>query len=118
MRRSEQPTKDDSKMSKPSNSSTVEDRSDLTRYIKDEAMITILQKKGIRKLFPIQYETYDMISKGEDVVAKDRTGSGKTLAFSLPIIMKMRNMSKLKGNHSPKFLIVLPTRYFYLHAGS
>jgi superfamily II DNA/RNA helicase len=73
-------------------------------------MIKILNKKGINKLFPIQYETYNLIYKEEDVVAKDRTGSGKTLAFSLPIIMRMREKLKFKGNHNPKFLIVLPTR--------
>lgn len=73
-------------------------------------MINILSKKGITKLFPIQYETFLLIQNGEDVVAKDRTGSGKTLAFALPTIIRMRNQSKFKGNHCPKFLIVLPTR--------
>lgn len=53
-------------------------------------MISILNKKGIVRLLPIQYSTFDLIYKGEDVVAKDRTGSGKTLAFTLPIIMRMR----------------------------
>ena len=73
-------------------------------------MIKTLNKKGITKLFPIQYETFGPIHKGEDVVAKDRTGSGKTMAFSLPIIVRMREQSKFKGTHTPKFLIVLPTR--------
>lgn len=73
-------------------------------------MIKILEKKGVLKLFPIQYETFDIISKGEDVIAKDRTGSGKTLAFALPIIIRLRQMGKFKGVHSPKLLIVLPTR--------
>lgn len=81
-------------------------------------MVKILQKKGISKLFPIQYETFDLIMKGEDIVARDRTGSGKTLAFSLPIIINMRQMSKFKGVHTPKFLIVLPTRYIGLHLES
>jgi ATP-dependent RNA helicase DDX21 len=53
-------------------------------------MIKILNKKGISKLFPIQYETFNLICKGEDIVAKDRTGSGKTLAFALPSIIRMR----------------------------
>lgn len=35
---------------------------------------------------PIQYETFDLIFNGEDIVAKDRTGSGKTIAFSLPVV--------------------------------
>lgn len=81
-------------------------------------MIKILQKKGISKLFPIQFETFDLIHKGEDIVARDRTGSGKTLAFALPIIVRMRQLSKFKGVHSPKFLIVLPTRYFNFYSES
>lgn len=78
-------------------------------------MIQTLKKKGITKLFPIQYETFDLIKSGEDVVAKDRTGSGKTLAFSLPIIMKMRKKFNFRGEHKPKFLIVLPTRYILIY---
>lgn len=95
-----------------------QDRSQLKANIKDEQMIKTLNKKGIVKLFPIQYETFQLIYKGEDVVAKDRTGSGKTLAFALPIITRMREQSKFKGIHSPKFLIVLPTRYDLTYSGS
>lgn len=73
-------------------------------------MIEVLNKKGIKKLLPIQQETYHLIYKGEDIVAKDRTGSGKTIAFALPTIMKMRAQIKFKAPHKPKFLIVLPTR--------
>jgi ATP-dependent RNA helicase DDX21 len=74
-------------------------------------MIKILNKRGITQLFPIQYETFNIIHKGEDVIAKDRTGSGKTFAFALPMIVRMREQQKFKGSHYPKFLIVLPTRY-------
>lgn len=52
-------------------------------------MLQALQKKGIKSLLPIQYETFDPISKFKDVVAKDRTGSGKTIAFSLPVLMRL-----------------------------
>jgi len=81
-------------------------------------MIKILEKKGVMKLFPIQYETFDLIAKGEDIIAKDRTGSGKTLAFALPIVVKMRMMGKFKGVHTPKFLIVLPTRLHFIYLDS
>lgn len=87
------------------------DRSKITNYIKDETMLKILAQKGINKLFPIQYETFDYILNGEDLVAKDRTGSGKTLAFSLPVITRMRKQSMFSGYPFPKFLIMLPTRY-------
>jgi superfamily II DNA/RNA helicase len=49
-------------------------------------MIQILKDKGVKRFFPIQYETFDIIFKGKDLIARDRTGSGKTLAFSLPVI--------------------------------
>ena len=73
-------------------------------------MIEILNKKGIQKLFPIQYETFQYIHEGKDIVAKDRTGSGKTMAFSLPIICQMREKKMFRKPHTTKFLIVLPTR--------
>lgn len=82
----------------------------LSKYIKDERMITILNKKGISKLFPIQYSTFNYIYEGKDLVAKDRTGSGKTMAFSLPVICQMREKGLFKKPHKTKFLIVLPTR--------
>lgn len=87
-----------------------DDKGNLKNFIKQEAMISILNKKGITKLFPIQYETFQIIQNNEDVVAKDRTGSGKTMAYALPTIMRMRNQSKFRGKHTTKFLIVLPTR--------
>ncbi len=61
-------------------------QADLKNFVQSAKMIQILNKKGIQKLLPVQSETYHIIYKGEDVVAKDRTGSGKTIAFSLPIV--------------------------------
>jgi ATP-dependent RNA helicase DDX21 len=46
----------------------------------------LLYKKGVKKLFPIQCATFNIIYQGKDIMARDRTGSGKTLAFGLPII--------------------------------
>lgn len=69
----------------------------------------MLKKKGIHYFFPIQYETYDIIYKGKDLIARDRTGSGKTIAFSLPIIERFRTQGDF-GSSKTKMLIVLPTR--------
>lgn len=66
------------------------EKSKITNYIKDEETLRVLKNKGIIRLLPIQYETYDIIYGGGDIVAKDRTGSGKTIAFSLPVITRMR----------------------------
>lgn len=88
-------------------------KSTLSLYIKDEEMIRILNRKGITQLLPVQHETFNLIYKGEDVIAKDRTGSGKTLAFAMPIIMRMREQRRFEGEPCPRFLIVLPTRYIF-----
>lgn len=63
---------------------------ELHHYIRDEKLINLLLKKGVKSLFPIQYLTFRHIECGKDIIARDKTGSGKTLAFSLPIIQKMR----------------------------
>lgn len=87
-----------------------QNQGELTQYIKDPAMISVLNKKGITKLFPIQFETFKFIYDGKDLVAKDRTGSGKTMAFSLPLICRMREKGLFRSPHTPKVLIILPTR--------
>jgi ATP-dependent RNA helicase DDX21 len=74
-------------------------------------MIEILNKNGVKSLFPIQYRTFNSIYEGKDLKGKDKTGSGKTLAFSLPVIERLRKDNILRSSKNPKFLIVLPTRY-------
>jgi len=72
-------------------------------------MVEVLQKKGIKFFFPIQFMTYETIYTGSDLIARDRTGSGKTLAYSLPVIERFRHQELFKNQYI-KFLIVLPTR--------
>ena len=69
----------------------------------------MLNKKGIKFFFPVQYNTFDLIYKGKDLIARDRTGSGKTMAFSLPILERFRDQGLFEKSRT-KFLIVLPTR--------
>lgn len=85
----------------------------MTNFIKSKKTIEVLEKKGIKYFFPIQYETYDVIYKGKDLIARDRTGSGKTLAFSLPVIERFRDEDQF-DNDKTKLLIVLPTRLFVI----
>ena len=82
----------------------------MSYFIKDEAMLEVLEEKGFKKFFPVQYETFDFIYSGKDVIARDRTGSGKTVAFGLPIIERFRKENTFKKNSNCKYLIVLPTR--------
>lgn len=88
------------------------ENSELSYFIKNEKMLQVLEEKGIKRFFPVQYMTFDSIYNGKDVIARDRTGSGKTMAFALPIIERFRKDKVFKDNHNCKYLIVLPTRYF------
>ena len=73
-------------------------------------MIDILKEKGIKRFFPVQYETFEHIMQGKDLIARDRTGSGKTMAFSLPIIERFRKENAFRDGGRVKYLIVVPTR--------
>jgi superfamily II DNA/RNA helicase len=86
------------------------ENSELSYFIKNEKMIQVLKDKGIKRFFPVQYETFESIFKGKDLIARDRTGSGKTMAFSLPVIERFRANDAFKDGGRVKFLIVLPTR--------
>lgn len=59
-----------------------------------------MKMEGWSSLFPIQYETFNLIRQGLDVVGKDRTGTGKTLAFALPTILNLIDKKK-QGNNNP-----------------
>jgi superfamily II DNA/RNA helicase len=72
-------------------------------------MIQVLNKKGIKFFFPIQYNTFQTIYSGQDLIGRDRTGSGKTMAYSLPVLERFRQQ-ELTKNPYIKYLIVLPTR--------
>lgn len=100
-------------MAKPENTLTHlrQDYEELTYFIKRPTVIRTLQKKGIEYFFPIQYETFDAIKFGCDLIGRDKTGSGKTLAYSLPILERLRNQKLLsQAQPFPKYLIILPTR--------
>lgn len=73
-------------------------------------MIQVLKDKGVKRFFPVQYETFEHIFKGKDLIARDRTGSGKTIAFSLPVIERFRKNDLFRDGGKLKFLIVVPTR--------
>jgi len=70
-----------------------------------------LRDNGIKKLFPIQYKTFNLGYAGKDVIGRAQTGTGKTLAFALPIIehlLKKKNLSP--RGRAPKVLVLSPTR--------
>ncbi|CAM9449933.1 unnamed protein product [Chrysoparadoxa australica] len=71
----------------------------------------LLRKRGIESLFPIQAQTFDLISEGKDLLGRARTGMGKTLAFALPVIEKLLtgpDVSRVR--RPPRVIVMAPTR--------
>lgn len=68
-----------------------------------------MRKWKFRSLFKIQYECFEPIFKGHDLVARSLTGSGKTLAFGLPLIEYFRKENRF-GSGKVLSLILAPTR--------
>lgn len=55
----------------------------------DEAIVGVLTKKGIDRLYKFQEEAVKKILQGSDVVITAPTASGKTEAFCIPILQKI-----------------------------
>ncbi len=77
--------------------------------------VELLEKQGIKQLFPIQYETFDLVYDGKDIMGRDITGSGKTLAYCLPLIERLRQQKVLEpgrrpATRGPILIAVVPTR--------
>jgi ATP-dependent RNA helicase DDX46/PRP5 len=51
-----------------------------------DSILTVIEKNGYEKPFPIQSQSIPMISSGRDVIGIAETGSGKTFAYLLPML--------------------------------
>ena len=82
-----------------------------------------LEKKEIKKPFPIQMQAIPTIMSGRDCLGISETGSGKTLAYILPMLRHVqsrlagiklnsggKNSYKTKEVRGPIALILVPTR--------
>lgn len=73
---------------------------------------SLLAKRGVTHLFPIQAQTFDNLLAGNDLIGRARTGQGKTLAFVLPIVEQLRaqeSQVNVRGR-SPRVIVLAPTR--------
>eukprot|EP01116_Phalansterium_solitarium_P006071 TRINITY_DN18387_c0_g1_i1.p1 TRINITY_DN18387_c0_g1~~TRINITY_DN18387_c0_g1_i1.p1 ORF type:complete len:706 (+),score=244.14 TRINITY_DN18387_c0_g1_i1:73-2190(+) len=83
----------------------------LTNFRVAQATRDLLEAKGITKLFPIQYKSFDHVFDGSDVIGRARTGTGKTLSFALPLVEKMQaNTGKPMFGRAPRVIVMEPTR--------
>lgn len=70
----------------------------------DSRLKSILEKRGISRLYSHQAECYEKIKEGKNVVVVSPTASGKTLAYNLPVLQS------LLGDESAKALYLFPTK--------
>lgn len=89
---------------------------DVRNFPISEQTLDNLARRGITQLFPIQYETFNQIYDGRDVLARARTGTGKTMGFALPILERLIRDKTEKGTErrsrgtKPSCIILSPTR--------
>jgi DEAD/DEAH box helicase domain-containing protein len=55
----------------------------------NQRLRSILQKRGILKLYSHQAQAIDLVRSGKDVVLVTPTASGKTLCYNLPVLQKI-----------------------------
>ena len=67
----------------------------------------LVSNAGYDAATPVQSESIPAILNGRDVLAGAQTGTGKTAAFILPVIQKLYAG---KSTHSPRALVLAPTR--------
>ncbi|MEJ2763793.1 DEAD/DEAH box helicase [Photobacterium sp. MCCC 1A19761] len=72
-------------------------------------ILKAIQDKGYDIPSPIQAQAIPAVIQGQDVMAAAQTGTGKTAAFTLPILERLDNGQRVKGNHI-RALILTPTR--------
>jgi superfamily II DNA/RNA helicase len=75
-----------------------------------EAIVEMLQGRGITTPTPIQARTIPDALAGRDLLGRAQTGSGKTLAFGLPMLTRINRSSAPTRLQHPRGLVLVPTR--------
>ncbi len=83
----------------------------------DKAILKSIKKEGFDTPTPIQDMAILPVMAGADLMGIAQTGSGKTAAFSLPVINKLIPDYLNPESHSPKVLILAPTRELVMQIG-
>ena len=69
-----------------------------------------LTKQGYSTPTPIQAQSIPHLLEGKDLLGCAQTGTGKTAAFALPILNHLGSNTQRAIPHSPRVLILAPTR--------
>lgn len=75
-----------------------------------ETFKVISQDLKFERATPVQEATIPLFCGNKDVSVDACTGSGKTLAFVVPIIEKLRRISKPLKRHQVGAIVISPTR--------
>lgn len=73
-------------------------------------VLSIIEKSGFEKPFPIQAQAMPMIISGRDVIGIAETGSGKTCAYLFPMIKHVSSQRPCEEGEGPIGVIMTPTR--------
>lgn len=74
-----------------------------------EPILRAIDETGYSTPFPIQIKAIPAVLSGKDVMAAAQTGTGKTASFTLPLLHRLMNGSRVKANHI-RALVLTPTR--------
>ena len=72
-------------------------------------LLRAVLEQGYDTPTPIQAQAIPIVLSGQDLLASAQTGTGKTAGFVLPLLMRLSDKPRAKGNHA-KVLILAPTR--------
>lgn len=72
-------------------------------------LLRAVLEQGYNTPTPIQAQAIPVVLRGEDLLASAQTGTGKTAGFTLPLLQRLSDRPRAKGNHV-KVLILAPTR--------
>lgn len=76
---------------------------DFPSYL-NEKLVSVLNKKGIHRLYSHQRQALDEVTAGHSVVVVTPTASGKTLCYNLPVL------NELTGNRNARAIYLFPTK--------
>lgn len=77
-----------------------------------------IRAAGFSECTPVQEQTLPRALKGRDIAAQAQTGTGKTASFLIAIFSRMLKRRTQQVGHSPRALIIAPTRELVIQIAS
>lgn len=74
-----------------------------------DPLLRAVNETGYTTPFPIQVKAIPAVLSGKDIMAAAQTGTGKTAGYTLPLLQRLANGSRVKSNHI-RALVLTPTR--------